>query len=143
MISDQIRADLVVAMKAGDALKVSVLRMALSAFNYKKIDLQRELTAEDETGVLQNEAKKRREAVESYRAGGRRQQEEQETRELEILEGYLPRQMPEQEVRGELGKMVLPADFGAAMKMAAPVFKGRADGGLVAKIVREMVGGQV
>lgn len=92
MLSDQIRNDLNAAMKAGDSLRVSVLRMLLSAFNYKKIDLQRDLTRVDEIAVTQNEAKKRREAIESYRAGGRKELEEQESRELEMLQTYLPKE---------------------------------------------------
>lgn len=143
MKSYQIRTDLNAAMKAGDSLKVSVLRMVLSAFNYKKIDLQKDLTEADEIAVLQNEAKKRREAIESYRAGGRTEQEEQEAKELEILQAYLPEQMGEEEIRNEIKKLNLPSDFGQAMKIAAPMFRGKADGGMVARIVREVIGGQV
>lgn len=141
MLSDRIRNDLNAAMRAGGALRVSVLRMVLSALNYKKIELQRELTEADETAVVQNEAKKRREAIESYRAGGRPEQEKQEAQELEILQAYLPKQMTEEEIGNEIKRLNLPQDFGQAMKMAAPMFKGRADGGLVAKIVKEVVGG--
>ena len=137
MLSGQIRTDLTQAMKAGDSLRVSVLRMLLSAFNYKKIDLQHDLAEAEELTVVQNEAKKRREAIESYRAGGRAEQEEQERKELGILQSYLPIQMSEDQIRAELAKMDLPADFGQAMKLASPVFKNRADGGLVAKIVHE------
>ena len=141
MLSDQVRSDLTAAMRAGDALRVSVLRMVLSAFNYKKIDLQKDLAEADEIGVVKNEDKKRREAVESYRAGGRKEQEEQEAQELEILMAYLPKQLDEEEIKTEVSKLELPKDFGQAMKIVSPVFRGRADGGLVAKIVKEIVGG--
>src|SRR3989344_4556233 len=138
MIADQIRADLTVAMKAGDGLRVSVLRMVLSEMNYKKIDLQRELTDGDALVVIQKEAKKRREAIDSFRAGGRPEQVVLEEQELAMLTGYLPVSMSEEEVRVALGRMELPAEFGAAMKLAAAVFKGRADGALVARIVKEI-----
>ena len=141
MLSDRMRDDLKKAMKAGESLRVAVLRMALSAFNYKKIELQRELTEADEVGVAQNEAKKRREAIESYLAGGRDEQAKTEEAELLILQEYLPKQMSEEEIEMEIVKLSLPKDFGAAMKIAAPVFRGRADGGLVARIVKEVVGG--
>jgi len=141
MLSDQIRTDLTAAMKSGDSLRVSVLRMVLSAFNYKKIDLQKDLTEADEISVVQNEAKKRREAIESYRAGGRKEQEEQEAQELEILQAYLPKQMNEKEIEIEIRKLELPNDFGQAMKIISPMFKGRADGALVARIVKEVIGG--
>ncbi|HJZ05985.1 hypothetical protein A2634_01240 [Candidatus Amesbacteria bacterium RIFCSPHIGHO2_01_FULL_48_32] len=141
MISEKIRSDLTSAMKAGDSLRVSVLRMAISAFDYRKIELQRELTEAEGVGVLQNEAKKRREAIESYRAGGRGEQAKTEEAELAILQGYLPSMMSEEEIRTEVAKMELPKDFGGAMRLVAPVFKGKADGGLVARIVGEMVSG--
>lgn len=137
MLGTQIRADLTVAMKSGDALRVSVLRMLISAGGYKQIDLQRELTDEDWLGVIKNEAKKRREAIESYAAGGRTGQAESEKKELEILGAYLPKQMDEEEARTIIGKLELPNEFGAAMKMAVAELKGKADGGIVAKIVKE------
>lgn len=144
MLSDQIRTDLTAAMKSGDALRVSVMRMVLSAFNYKKIELQRDLNEADEVAVVQNEAKKRKEAIESYRAGGRIEQEKQEAQELEILQAYLPKQMTEGEIRNEIGErryLEGISDFGQAMKIVSPVFRGKADGALVARIVKETVGG--
>jgi len=141
MLSDKIRVDLNTAMKARDSLRVLVLRMVLSELNYKKIEIQKELTDEDVVTVIQREVKKRREAVESYRAGGRVEQEEQEKKELAILQEYLPKQMGEKEIVTELVGMDLPKDFAAAMKVAGPKFRGKADGAVVAKLVRGMVNG--
>ena len=126
-------------MKSGETLKVSVLRMLLSELNYKQIDVQRELTQEDVVQVLNREAKKRREAIESYTAAGRGEQAQKERQELEILQAYLPKMMSEIEIEKEIGKMDLPGDFGQAMRVVAPIFKGRADGGLVAKLVNEKI----
>ncbi len=136
---DHIKADLIVAMKSGQALKLSVLRMLLSALNYKKIELQHDLTAEEALAVIAIEAKKRREAIASYQAANRDSQAAQEQQELEILQTYLPAQMSGEEIRAELAKLQLPADFGQAMKIASPLFRGRADGSLVARIVEELV----
>jgi len=83
--ADRIKAEMVAAMKSGDALKVSVLRMLVSALGYKRIDLQRDLTNEEVILVVQNEAKKRREAIESFEKGGRPEQAAKEKQELEIL----------------------------------------------------------
>ncbi len=138
MILDQIRADTIAAMKSGDSLRLSVLRMLLSEANYKKIDVQRELTDEDILSVLAKEAKKRREAIESYTKAGRADSAAKEAEELKILQAYLPTLMPEEEVRAEISKLELPADFGQAMRIASPLFKGRADGSLVAKLVKEI-----
>ncbi|KKU28488.1 MAG: hypothetical protein UX80_C0003G0035 [Candidatus Amesbacteria bacterium GW2011_GWA2_47_11b] len=137
--ADRIKADLTVAMKSGDALKVSVLRMLISALGYKQIDVQRDLTDEDVVVVVQNEAKKRREAIESFEKAGRVESATKEKRELEILQAYMPKLMSEEEVLAELSKMDLPKDFGQAMRVAAPLFKGKADGSLVARLVNEKI----
>jgi len=143
MLSDQIKLDMTGAMKAGDGVRTSTLRMVLSELNYKKIELQRDLTEEDVIGVVQKEAKKRREAIESYTAGSRPEQAAAEKAELEILEGYLPKMMGEQEVKDEMAKRLADlgeVEFGQAMKVLAPVFRGRADGAVVAKVVKELIG---
>ena len=137
--ADRIKADLTVAMKSGDALKVSVLRMLISALGYKQIDVQCDLTDEDVVVVVQNEAKKRREAIESFEKAGRVESATKEKRELEILQAYMPKLMSEEEVLAELSKMDLPKDFGQAMRVAAPLFKGKADGSLVARLVNEKI----
>lgn len=89
MLFDQIKTDLIDALKKGEALRVSTLRLLLSEVNYKKIDVQRELTDEDVIVVIQKEAKKRREAIESYILGNRPEQAESEKKEQEILQSYL------------------------------------------------------
>ncbi len=139
MLLDTVKTDLVAAMKSGQALKLSVLRMLSSELNYKKIEVQRELTDEDVVVVLNKEAKKRREAIASYTAANRPEQVKKEEEELAILQAYLPTLMSEDEVKAELFKLELPADFGQAMRIAAPLFKGRADGSLVAKLVNEKI----
>lgn len=139
MLADTIKNDMTAALRAGDAFRTSVLRMVMSELNYKKIEVQRELTDADVVVVLQKEAKKRKESVESYTAGGRAEQAESEGRELLILNEYLPASLSEDEIREELGKMGLPNDYPSAMKLAAPAMKGRADGSIVAKIVKEMI----
>jgi uncharacterized protein len=143
-MQDKLKADLVASMKAGDVLRTLVLRMLLSELNYKKIDLGRELTDVDVIGVVQKEVKKRREAIESFKAGGRVEQAETEAKELEILEKYVPKQMSEEEIRQEVIKLIKltqdRSNFGAVMKVVAPEFRGKADGSVVAKIVKEMLG---
>ncbi len=139
--ADHIKADLTSAMKSGDALKVSVLRMLTSALGYKRIDVQRELTIEDVVAVVQNEAKKRREAIESFAKAGREESVAKEKQELEILQVYMPKLMSEEEVRDEVTKILSNQDikdFGQTMKLISPMFKGRADGGVVAEIVRNI-----
>ena len=64
---------------------------------------------------------------------------EAEKAELAVLETYLPKQLSEVEIRNELSSLELPKDFGQAMKIVAPLFKGRADGKLVSEIVRNVI----
>lgn len=137
MLIDQIKADQVAAMKTSQPLRLSVIRMLQSAIGYKQIELQRELTDADVLAVIGAEAKKRREAIVSYQAAHREAQAAQEQQELAILQAYLPAQLNEEEIQTELGKLQLPPDFGQAMRMASPVFKGRADGSVVARLVKE------
>lgn len=140
MLSDTIRADTTLAMKAGDPLRLSVLRMLTSELNYKKIDVQRELTDEDVLSVLGKEVKKRREAIEAYQKAGRNETAAKEAQELTILQTYMPVQMTEEEVRAQLESMtelVGLTEFGQVMRIVSPVFKGKADGSLVARLVKE------
>lgn len=139
---ENIQNDLHAAMKAGEALKLSVLRMLVSALTYKQIDIQRELTDADVLDVVSKEAKKRREAIESYTAGNRPEQAAQEQAELVILQSYLPVMMSEAdvvaEVKAKLAEMGT-VDFAGAMKVLSPLFKGRADGSMVARVVKTLI----
>lgn len=140
MLNQQIKDDMVSALKSGDTLKVSVLRMLLSEINYKQIDLQRELKDEDIVGVIAKEVKKRNEAVASFKAGGRNEQAESEAKEGEILKVYLPEMMSEDDIKKQLAEIAEIQgikEFGQVMRVVSPVFKGKADGSTVAKIVKE------
>lgn len=140
MLIDQIKKDQVAAMKAGEALRLSVIRMLLSSAAYKKIELQHDLSDAEVLTVISSEAKKRLEAIASYQAAHREAQAAQEQQELQILQAYLPAQLSEEEIQTELDKLQLPPDFGQAMKMVAPIFKGKADGSVVARLVKEKLG---
>lgn len=139
MLLAKLKSDLTEATKASDAVRRDTLRLLLSALNYKQIDLQHDLTDEEVMGVINNEAKKRRESMDVYSQNGRPELAEKEKVELIVLETYLPKQLSEEEIKQELVKVELPKDFGQAMKIVAPMFKGKADGKLVAKIVNEKI----
>jgi uncharacterized protein len=143
--ADSLRSDLTASMRAGEALKTSVLRMLLSELNYKKINVQRELTEADILEVVTREVKKRREAIDSFTAGGRTEQAASETLELKILQAYLPVMMTEAEIKKEVIKLIErlsdedKKEFGKVMRQVSPVFKGKAEGAVVAKVVKELV----
>jgi len=149
MTKQQLRDELKQAMLAKNAFKTSVLRMALSAIGYYEINkggAGYEATDEDVLEVLEKEAKQHRDSIEQFRTGGRQDLADKETKELEILQAYLPARMGEEEIR----KLVIDAvkqtgsksqaDMGKVMGALMPKVKGKADGGIVSKIVREELG---
>lgn len=129
-------------MKARDEIRTSTLRLLLSAFNYEKIDKQRDLTDEEELVVIRREAKKRKEAVEMYKKAGAEDRAAKEEEELKILQEYLPPEMGE----AELGKLVddsinqLGAKTIVDMGKVIGFVKGKApnaDGGKIAELVKQ------
>jgi uncharacterized protein YqeY len=149
MTKQQIKEDLKQAMLAKDSVKTSVLRMVLSSIGYYEIQkggAGYEATDEDVLTVIQKEAKQHRDSVEQFQTAGRQELVDKEKNELAILEAYLPQQMGEDEIR----KLVKDAisqtgatsasDMGKVMGSLMPLTKGKADGSLVSKIVRESLG---
>jgi uncharacterized protein YqeY len=141
MIAKSLQARLGEAMKAHDEIRVSTLRLLLSAFNYEQIEKQHELTTEEELVVIRREAKKRKEAIEMYQKAGAPDRAEKEKRELEILQEFLPPEMSEEELAklvDEAIAQVKPAGISDIGKVIGFV-KGKApdaDGARVAELVR-------
>lgn len=86
-----IEQDLTTAMKKRESLRVSTLRMILAALKNEQIAKRRPLSEAEEIQVLQKEVKKRQEAIEWYKRGGRQELAERETKEAEIVKEYLPK----------------------------------------------------
>lgn len=146
MTKQQFQEQLKQSMLAKDELKTSVLRLLLSAINYYEIQkggAGYTATDEDVLAVIQKEVKQRRDSIEQYKAGSRQDLADKEQQELEILQTFLPAQMSEEEIK----KLVIEAiketgaasmsDMGKVMAALMPKVKGKADGGLVSKIVKE------
>jgi len=146
MTKQQLQDELKQAMLAQDEMKKSVLRMMLSALNYAEINkggTGYTATEEDVMAVIQKEAKQHRDSIEQFKAANRPELVEKEEKELEIIKKYMPEEMGEDEIR----KLVVDAisksgatsasDMGKVMGVLMPQVKGKADGGLVSKIVRE------
>jgi uncharacterized protein YqeY len=131
------------AMKARDAERRDALRLILDALKKSEKELQRPLSEEEELQVMQRERKRRIEAADAFRAGGREEQAESEERELEILEEFMPEPLSEDEIEeivddviAEVGATSM-ADLGRVMADVMPQIAGRADGSQVSQIVRE------
>ncbi|PLV56808.1 GatB/YqeY domain-containing protein [Thermotoga sp. SG1] len=144
-LKEKLMADLKEAMKSKDMTKVNTLRMILTTLKNLEVEKMKEASDEEVMEALMKEAKKRREAIEEYEKHGRVDLAEKEKKELEIIESYLPKQLSEEEVREivmdaikEVGA-TSPKDLGKVMKLVMPKVKGRADGKLVNKMVREIL----
>jgi len=135
------------AMKARDQVRLDAIRMLISAIKYAMVDLRAQAGKPDldEAGmmaVLAKEAKKRREAVEAYRAAGRSESADKEQFELTLIEGYLPKMMSEEEIVEKLGtvkEQLMGKNMGEAMKLAREILGAGAEGGVVAKVVKELL----
>lgn len=138
----KVAADLIVAMKARDELKLSVLRMLKAEFQKAQADKGRaqELTEEEAQTLVRRLAKQRREAAEQFEAAGAHDRAQQELSEVPVLEEYLPAQLSDEELNSmireaaEKAGAVSPRDMGKLMGALMSVVAGRADG----KRVKEM-----
>jgi uncharacterized protein len=138
-IEDEIKE----AMLARDAERRDALRLIVNALKGSEKELQRPLSDDEELQVLQRERKKRVEAAEAFRSGGREEQAATEERELSILEEFMPEPLSEEEIEeiiddaiAEVGATSM-ADLGRVMADVMPQVAGRADGSSVSQIVRE------
>ncbi|MEA2272560.1 MAG: uncharacterized protein QOI98_1268 [Solirubrobacteraceae bacterium] len=135
---DRVKDDLTTAMKARERERVGALRMVLS-------ELQKAAKegSDDEVTVLRRERKRRREAAHAFREGGRDELADQEESEAAIIEGYLPAELSDEELRTIVADAVResgaesPSDMGKVMPVAMAAAGGRADGKRVSQLVKE------
>ncbi|HEY7322638.1 MAG TPA: GatB/YqeY domain-containing protein [Candidatus Binatia bacterium] len=135
------------AMKTGDRLTLSTLRMLLSALHNEEIKERRELTKEDIHRIIATLRKQRVEAIELFRKGGRADLAEKEEVELKVLQRFLPQPLSEDEVRdlikvsiAEVGAKTIQ-DLGKVMKQLMPKVSGRTDGKRANELAKELLGG--
>jgi uncharacterized protein YqeY len=148
-IEQQLRKDIQEAQRARDQLKLDTLRMALGAIHNLEVartdrknpEYGQPLTEGDTLKVLEQEVKKRSQAIPLYKQGGRTDLVEKEQREMEILQSYLQgSQLSDDELRAVVARLVEEhgKEFKRVMPLAIKETKGRADGARVQRIVREM-----
>lgn len=133
------------SMLAKDELKTSVLRMLLSAINYYEIQkggAGYQASEEDILLVIGSQAKQRKDSIVEFEKAGRKELVEKETKELEILQKFLPAQMDEKEVEKQVIEAISQtgaktiSDMGKVMGALMPKVKGKADGNLVSQLVK-------
>ena len=136
----QIQDDVKDAMKAGERERVHALRLIVN-----ELQKAAKESGGDEVDVLQRERKRRLEAAEAYRDGGRTDAAESEEREAEIISSYMPEQLSDADLRAIVGDAVAesgassPQEMGKVMSVVMPQVKGRADGKRVSAAVKEIL----
>lgn len=142
-LKDKLTDDMKAAMKGRDNVRLSTIRMLLSAVKNKEIDLGKNLTDEEVIETIISQVKQRRDSIEQFTKAGRLDLTEKEEAEMKILQEFLPKQLTLEEMESEVEKAIKEAeasgikDLGKVMKLLMPKVTGRADGKLVSDKVRE------
>jgi len=143
-LSETIQKDIVTAMKAKDELRLSVLRMVKSALQLKEVEKLRALDDAESIQLLQTLVKQRKESIEQFTKGGRQDLVDKETRELAIVESYLPAGASEAEMDAAVTKAIADTNaasvkqMGAVVKAAKEILTGKTvDGKALSDRVRE------
>jgi len=143
----RLEADLKTALKAGQKERLGALRMLLADLRNKEIEKGRALTEDEALALVAAGVKSRQESVEQFRAGGRQDLVALESAEIEVLRGYLPAPLSPDELDGLIAEALAetgastPKEMGRVMAWLMPKVRGRADGALVSRRVKERLGG--
>jgi uncharacterized protein YqeY len=139
----RLEEELTNAMRARDQERTDTLRLTLASLRSAEKEVQRPLKEDEELHVLQRERKRRLEAAEAFRSGGREEQAAKEERELAVIQEFMPEPIGEEELEqiiddaiAETGATSL-RDLGRVMADVMPQVAGRADGSMVSQLVRE------
>jgi hypothetical protein len=144
-LRERLLEDLNAAMRRGDVTERETIRLLRSALNYAEIERQGPLSPEVELAVIQREIKRRREAIEQYERAGRPDRAAQERAELAVLERYVPAMLSAEEITTAAREVIAevgaqgPRDVGKVMGPLMARLRGRADGALVNRIVRDLL----
>jgi Uncharacterized conserved protein len=148
-LTQRIREDLKAAMKSGNKLRLETLRMLRAQIiEFEKKGLDRSMNEDDEMSILISASKKRKEAIEQFRNAGRMELVEQETKELEIISEYFPKQLSREEAEGIVADLVqrLGAtsvkEMGKIMPLAMKELKGKIDSKVISEIVKQKLEGR-
>lgn len=162
MLKEKLQKELNESLKSGNQLKRLVLGMVMTAVKngelmkrqqlsrstsqVEQLEKQSQLTDEEVIKVIASEVKKRKEAIEQFKSGGRDELAQKEKSEMDILLAYLPEQLGEDEIRAEVQKTISELgavglkDMGRVIGTVVAKLKGKADGSTVSKIVKELLG---
>ncbi len=146
-LQDTIRTEMTTAWKAGDTTRRDALRLLIASLENARIEVQRPLEDTDTIRVLQKEAKQRRDSITEFEKAGRADLVAKEQAELDVIVEFLPQQLSDDEIRALAREVIAeagasgPGDVGKIMRPLIAKVAGRADGGRINQIARELLGG--
>ena len=146
-LKSEIQEAVKIALKSGDAVTLSTLRLLLSALHNEEIKLRKELTADEIQKTITTLCKQRSESIELFRKGGREELAQKEEAEILVLKRYLPQPLSEDEVTALIRTSIDEAgakgigDLGKVMKLLMPKVAGRSDGKRVNEMAKALLGG--
>ena len=138
----QITEDMKAAMRARDAARLSAIRLLLAAMKQREVDERIDLSDADIVAIIEKMLKQRRDSVTQYEAGGRQDLADVEKFEIGVLSGYMPQQLAEAEIAGEVAAAVAATgargmqDMGKVKALLKPKLAGRADMARVSSLVK-------
>jgi len=141
-IQKQVSDAMITAAKAKDKEALSALRMIKSALHNKEIDLKDKFGEQEMLQVLSSMIKQRKDSVEQFKEGGRLELAAKEAKEIEVIQGFMPAQLSEEEIHAQIEQAIDEAgatsirDMGKVMKLLMPKVTGRADGKAVGEAVK-------
>jgi uncharacterized protein YqeY len=143
-LAERIQSDIVVAMKARDDFKLSVLRMVKAAIQLKEVEKLRKLDENESIQLLQTILKQRKESIDQFTKGGRPELAEKETKEAALIEQYLPAGASAEEMNAAISKAIAESgatsikQMGAVVKTAKAALEGKTvDGKALSDLVRQ------
>lgn len=143
-LTKRINDDLKAAMKSGDKTRLETLRMVRAQIiEFEKKGLERPMNKDDEMSILVSAVKKRNESIEQFKAAGRTELVEQETKELKIISEYLPKQLSKEEAEAIVVKFIQESgasslkEMGKVMPLAMKELKGKIDSKTISEIVKQ------
>ncbi|MDE3057254.1 MAG: GatB/YqeY domain-containing protein [Bacteroidota bacterium] len=142
-LSEKVTTDMKVAMKAGNKERLETLRMLRAQIlEFEKRGLDRKMNEEDELSILMTAVKRRKEAIEMYEKASRNDLVQKESKELEIISEYLPKQVSQEEATAIIEKIIASTgaasvkDLGKVMPLAVKELKGKIDNKTISEIVK-------
>ncbi len=141
MIKKDIEQSMIKALKEKNTLELKVLRFVLSEIKYAEINQQKELSDEEITSILRKELKKRKEAIELFKKGDKKDLVEDEQKQLVVIESYLPAPMTQEElsliIDQTLKDLTDKSNIGKIIGLVIAKTKGQADGSQVSTLIKQ------